>query len=407
MAKGGFRIKISLKEALDKVLPFANEVEDESVDLSNALSRVLSYKVVSKMNNPPFDRAMMDGYAVIAKNSFGASPSNPISLRVVGNISAGDLSSTTLKKGEAIKIMTGSPVPKGADAVLKVEYTREEKGIVEVLEPVPPGKNISTVGEDLKKGDMLLEKAKLLKSHDIGVLAATGNLNVRVKKKPKVKIASTGAELLKPGEELKHSSIYDINGYTLSGLVEALGGQPEIYGIIKDDEGELEDVLKSKRWEVLLVSGATSVGEKDFVPNVIGKLGKIIFHGANIRPGGPVGFGVVYDKPVFMLPGFPVACITAFELLVTPFLQKMLGTDPEPLHSSIVGVLEKAIPSQLGRVDFVRVMIGGNEKGLKIKPVSSKGAGLITTLTKAHGFLLVDESREGIEAGENVEVFLL
>jgi molybdenum cofactor synthesis domain-containing protein len=407
MAKGGFKVKISLKEALDKVLPFAIEVEDESVGLTDSLSRVLSDKVVSEMSNPPFDRAMMDGYAVIAKDTFGASPSNPISLKVVGSVSTGDLPYTTLKNGDAIKIMTGAPVPKGADAVLKVEYTREEEGIVEVLGPVPPGKNISTVGEDVKKGDILLEKAKLLKPHDIGVLAATGNLNVRVKKKPKIKIASTGAELLKPGEDLKLGSIYDINGYTLSGLVEVLGCQPESYGIIKDDERELEVVIKSRGWDVLLISGATSVGEKDFVPNVIEKLGKIIFHGVNIRPGGPVGFGVIDDKPVFMLPGFPVACITAFELLVTPFLQKMLGTDPAPFHPSIAGVLEKAVPSQLGRVDFVRVTIGGREEGFKIKPVSSKGAGLITTLTNAHGFLLVDESREGIEAGEKVEVFLL
>lgn len=407
MAKGGFRVKISLKEALAKVLPFAIEVEDESVGLTDAFSRVLSDNVVSEMSNPPFDRAMMDGYAVIAKDTFGASPSNPMSLKVVGSVSTGHLPSTIVKKGEAIKIMTGAPVPKGAEAVLKVEYTREDGGIVEVLEPVPPGKNISTVGEDVKKGDILLEKAKLLKPHDIGVLAATGNLNVRVKKKPKIKIASTGAELLKPGEDLKLGSIYDINGYTLSGLVEVLGCQPESYGIIKDDERELEVVIKSRGWDVLLISGATSVGEKDFVPNVIEKLGKIIFHGVNIRPGGPVGFGVVDDKPVFMLPGFPVACITAFELLVTPFLQKMLGTDPAPFHPSIVGVLEKAVPSQLGRVDFVRVRIGGEEESFKIKPVSSKGAGLITTLTKAHGFLLVDESREGIETGEKVEVFLL
>jgi molybdenum cofactor synthesis domain-containing protein len=349
---------------------------------------------------------MMDGYAVIARNTFGASSSNPITLRIVGNISTGDTPRLKLEEGEAIKIMTGAPSPEGADAVVKVEFTHERGGHVEVLGPVTPEKNISRVGEDVKKGDVILKKGQIIKPHDIGVLAATGNLRVNVRRRPKVKIASTGAELVEPGNKLRRSSIYDINSYTLFSLFEKMGCRPTLHGIIKDDEAEFSEVLESSGWDLLAVSGATSVGERDFVPDVIKGHGKIIFHGVDIRPGGPAGFAIIKDRPVFMLPGFPVACITAFELLVTPFIQKTLGTETASPHPVITGVLEKAVPSQLGRVDFVRVRVIEKDGLMRVSPMASKGAGLITTLTNAQGFIILEGKIEGIEAGEKVRVYL-
>ena len=406
MTKGGFKTQISLGEAQRLALSLAAETGDEEVSLDDASSRVLSLDVVAGLDNPPFDRAMMDGYAVVAKNTFGASSTNPVALKVVGAVSTGDSPALSLASGEAIKIMTGAPIPKGADAVVKVEYTEELKGVVEVFEAVAPGKNISPAGEDIKKGAVLLKKGRVLRPHDTGVLAAIGRVKVLVKSRPRVKIASTGAELIEPGERLKPGSIYDINTYTLSALLKAVGGTPLHQGIIRDDEKSLIDLIRSPDWDVLLISGATSVGEKDFVPGVVERLGRIVFHGVSIRPGGPVGFGVASDKPVFMLPGFPVACITAFELLVTPFIQKMLGTDITSPHPIVEGILDKAIPSEPGRVDFVRVKVHAKKGVWNVTPIASKGAGLITTLSKADGFVLVDEKKEGVEAGERVMVHL-
>ncbi|MFQ5800130.1 MAG: gephyrin-like molybdotransferase Glp [Candidatus Hydrothermarchaeales archaeon] len=405
MAMRGFRKKISLKEARRIVLDAATEIGVEEIKFADAISRVLAEDVVSEMNNPPFDRAMMDGYAVISEDTKGASTSNPGALRIVGSISIGESPTMTLKRGEALKIMTGAPIPKGADSVLRLEYSEEKEGEVKAFEPIPPGKDISPMGEDIKTGEVVLEKGRILKPGDLGALAATGNVYVKVRKMPKVAIVSTGSELLEPGEEVRPGSIYDINTYTLSTLVKGIGGSPIVHDIIRDDEKELEELLKSD-FDVLILSGATSVGEKDFVPEVIARHGEILFHGVNVRPGSPVGFGVVEGRPVFMLPGFPVSCIIAFELLVTPFLQKMLGTDIAPPHHTIKGILKKPIRSQKGRVNFVRVQVFQEGGRLMVSPVASKGSSLITTLTKADGFVLVDENRDGIKAGERVTVYL-
>jgi molybdenum cofactor synthesis domain-containing protein len=405
MSEKNRRKKIPLEEARKIVLDTATEIGVEKVKFADARNRVLAEDVVSEMNNPPFDRAMMDGYVVVSEDTKVASTSNPVTMRIVGSVSIGESPTMTLKRGEAIKIMTGAPIPDGADSVLRVEFSQEEDGKVKVFEPIPIGRDISPIGEDIKTGDVVLKKGRILKPGDLGVLAATGNLNVRVRKMPKVAIVSTGSELLEPGEELRPGSIYDINTYTLSALVKEIGGDIIIHDIIRDDEKELEELLTSD-FDVLILSGATSVGEKDFVPEVIGKHGKILFHGTDVRPGSPVGFGVVAGRPVFMLPGFPVSCITTFELLVTPFLQKMLGTKVAPPHHTVDGVLKKSIQSQKGRVNFVRVRVFQEGGRLIVSPVASKGSSLITTLSKADGFVLVNEKKKGIVAGEKVKVYL-
>jgi len=405
MAKGGFKTRIPLADALGMLTRQGFEIESEEVSFDLALGRVLAEDVVSEMNNPPFDRAMMDGYAVVAEDTFGASQTNPVSLKVVGVTVAGDSVSAPVGRGEAVKIMTGAKAPVGADCVVMVEYTQEKDGVVEITTAVPPGKHISEVGEDIKKGDLLLKAGTVLKPQDLGVLAATGNLKVRVKKKPRVVVVSTGTELATPGEKLVSGAIYDINSYTLSSLAEGIGAEVVLRKIIGDRESELEDVLDLE-WDLLLLSGATSVGELDFVPEVIKRRGEIVFHGVNIRPGSPAGFGVVAGRQVFMLPGFPVAATTAFELLVTPFIQQMLGAKIAVPHPAIEGVLMKAVPSQLGRIDFVRVRIERRDGKISVAPVSAKGAGLITTLTKADGFVLLDAKKEGLEAGDAVRVYL-
>jgi molybdenum cofactor synthesis domain-containing protein len=399
------RKRISLTDAKRIVLETAYETGEEKIRFSDAISRVLSRDVISAMDNPPFDRAMMDGYAVIARDTDGASPSTPVGLKLAGAVAIGDYPTITLKSGEVTSIMTGAPIPKGADAVLRVEYSRKQGDAVEVLERITPGKDISKRGEDVKSGDVLLKKGRVLKPHDLGVLAATGNLNVWVRKQPNVIVVSTGSELVEPGGDLSPGSIYDINTFTLSSLVKEVGGQPIEREIIRDDEKELENLLRSD-WDVLILSGATSVGEKDFVPEVIKRHGKVLLHGVNIRPGSPAGFGIVKERPVFMLPGFPVSCIATFEHFVAPYIQKMLGKDISPRHRAVTGTLEKAVTSPKGRVDFVRVKVRGEEENLTVSPITAKGSSLITTLSKSDGYLLIDEGIESIAAGEQVKVYL-
>ncbi len=397
--------RISLKEARGIVLGAAIETGEEEIDFGQALSRVLSRDVTSGMNSPPFDRAMMDGYAIISADTQGASASSPARLRLVGGVAIGEHPTLTLKRGEVVRIMTGAPVPLGADTVLRVEHSKEAEGWVEVIEPVPIGRDISPMGEDVGVGDVILRKGRLLVPHDLGVLAATGNLRVWVKKKPKISVVSTGSELIEPGGKLRPGSIYDINTYTLGALVKDVGGNPILQDIIRDDEAALERLLGSS-WDALIISGATSVGEKDFVPDVIERQGEVLFHGVRIRPGSPAGFGRIDGRPVFMLPGFPVSAIAAFEHFVAPFIQKSLGREIRPRHNQAVGTLDKPIPSQKGRVDFVRVRVKEGDEGFIVSPITAKGSSLISTLSKADGFVLVDEEKEGLEHGEKVKVYL-
>jgi molybdenum cofactor synthesis domain-containing protein len=405
MKKASLSNKISLEKALKIVLKSTKVMGEEEINFFEAQSRVLSRDVISEMDNPPFDRAMMDGYAIISTDTSYASSSKPVSLRLIGGVAIGEFPTITLSRGECVKIMTGAPVPKGADAVLRVEYSNQKDGNVQVSQPIPPGKDISNRGEDIMTGDVLLKKGRVLKPTDQGVLAATGNLKVWVKKKPEVMIVSTGSELVVPGQKLKPGSIYDINSYTLSSLTNEIGALPITHEIIRDDETALEDLLQSK-WDVLLISGATSVGEKDFVPKVVERSGEVLFHGVNIRPGSPVGFGLVNQRPVFMLPGFPVSSIATFEHLVAPFIQKMLGLGITPRHNSVMASLQKTILSVKGRVDFVRARVEETGAQLTVKPIASKGSGLITTLSKADGYVLVPSERDSIEVGEKIKVYL-
>lgn len=405
MSSKGVGPKISLKKAKRIVLETAVETSTERVRFNEALFRVLAEDVFSGIDNPPFNRAMMDGYAVVSADTAEATSEKPVALSIVGSVSIGDAPDFALQKGEAARIMTGAPVPEGADCILRVEDSEEEDGKVILFSPIEQNRDISPTGEDIKKGGLLLKKGRLLKPQDLGILAATGNHVAPVKKKPRVLIASTGSELLEPGKEMEPGCIYDINTYTVSALVETIGCLPKVYGIIRDDELELEQLLKSD-FDVLILSGATSVGEKDFVPDVIKRCGDILFHGVNMRPGSPVGFGIVDEKPVFMLPGFPVSCFTTVELLVIPFLQMMLGCEIIPPHPTVIGTLKEPIRSKRGITTFVRVQTFEKEGLFEVRPIAHKGSSLISTLTTADGYVLVDEEREGLPAKESVTVYL-
>ncbi len=401
----GFHSTASLDEALDALLPRVKLLGEEKVALEDALGRVLASDVAPKRDIPPFDRAAMDGYALRGEETSGASPEKPVAFKVIGEITAGDSKGMVVKKGEAVKIATGGMVPKGADAVVMLEYTRQMRGDrVEVMRPVPPGKNVSPKGEDAKKGEVLLRAGARLRPQDIAILAAMGEKEVRVRRRPRIGIVSTGDELAEPGSELEHGEIYDANSYSLSALVKMNGGVPERLGIVRDDVAKLRRALeKISEYDALVLSGATSVGGKDFVPKVIEELGEISVHGIAMRPGRPTGFGVIDDKIVFMLPGSPVAAMFAFEAIVRPAMQKMLGAQLKSPYFKIRATLAGKVASELGRRDYVRVRFVDENS---VEPISTSGSGVITTTVKADGFIVVPEDVELLAEGEEVEVYL-
>jgi molybdenum cofactor synthesis domain-containing protein len=403
----GFYRRTPVDEALNILLKRVSPIGQEFIDISVAVGRVLGEDLTAKEDIPPFDRAAMDGYAVKGENTFGASQTNPIYFKVIGEASIGKLSKLEVREFEAVRIMTGSPMPKGANAVVMFEHTNELDGEIEVLKPVPPGKNVSRKGEDVKKGGTLLKKGRVLKPQDVGMLAALGMNQVKVQKKPSVSIISSGDELTPPGETLQEGKIYDINSYSLASYVKKLGGIPYIFGIVRDKEKDISNaILKSLQHDMIIISGSTSVGKRDIVPKIVSEMGKILVHGVAIRPGEPTGFGIISDKIVFMLPGYPVAAIVGFETFVRPALQKMQGTELKSPYPKIKAYLSRKISSELGRRDFARVRIWKEGDKLIAEPVRTKGSGIISSLVKADGFIIVPENTEGLEKGTEIEVNL-
>jgi molybdopterin molybdotransferase len=403
----GFHRRTPVDEALSILLREVRTLGAERVKLVDALGRVLAHDIAAPRDNPPFSRAAMDGYALKAENTFGASQGNPIYFRVKGEILTGKPSNLALGDFEAARIMTGAPLPKGANAVAMFEYVRELEGEIEVVKAVTPGKNVSLRGEDVKEGEVLLRKGRRIKPQDVALLAAMGIAELGVYRRPRVAIIATGEELREPGSRLGDAEIYDANSCSLYSLVKRNNGLPRLYGIVGDKYGELrEAVRKALREDLVLISGATSVGERDFVPEVVAELGRVLVHGVAMRPGEPTGFGVVEGKLVFMLPGYPVAAIFAYETFVRPVLEKMQGLKAGKRYIKVRGRLKRRVASELGRRDYVRVKLAFTDGELGVEPLMAKGSGIISSLVRADGFVVVPENTEGLEEGTEVEVNL-
>ncbi len=403
----GFHERTLVKEALELLLSRVKICGTEEILFEQGLGRVLAEEVVAGSDVPPFDRAAMDGYAVKAENTFGASQGNPIYFKVVGEVSTGTQSKLELDDFGAVRIMTGAALPKGANAVVMFEYTKELEGEVEVYRAVTPGKNVSLEGEDVKRGEVLLRKGAVVRPQDIAMLAAIGKREIEVYRKPRAAIISTGDELREPDERLEAGEIYDANSYALSALVQASGGAAKRIGIIKDAPEKIKKAIKDAlENDVILISGATSVGKKDVVPQIVAELGRVLVHGIAMRPGEPTGFGAINEKLVFMLPGYPVAAIVAFETFARPVLQKMQGMEIFSPYPQVQANLKRKIASELGRRDFVRVKLEKKGKKYLAEPIRTTGSGIISSLVEADGFVIVPENTEGIEKGEKVVVNL-
>lgn len=394
----------------------------EAVHISHSLGRVLAEKILSPEDLPEFDRSTMDGYAVRSSDTFGAAESRPALLTIVGDILMGSMPERGIGKGEAMKIATGGALPQGADAVVMFEQSQpvDEKSI-DVVKAVAPQENVSRVGDDMRKGETVLARGHVIRPQDMGALACMGIMQIPVFEKPKVAIISTGNEIVPADMAPGPGRIRDSNSYNLEGLIESAGGIPIRMGIIPDVYDRLrtafEDAMSD--CQIILFTGGSSVGTADFTARVINALGPpgVLVHGVSIKPGKPIILGVVKDKrtgaaiPVFGLPGHQAAVSICFDVFVKPVLTRLTGAIPDPAlagvppYRTVKAKLARSIPSAPGREDHVRVTIEIRDDGLWARPVFG-ASGLISTLVKAVGTVVVPVKTIGIESGEEVEVRL-
>lgn len=399
---------ISLEKAREMVLNEVRVLPSEKVELLASLGRVLAEDVYSEFDIPGFNRAAMDGYAVVARDTFSASPDRPVTLKVVGEIQAGSEVNSEVKSGSAVSIMTGAPMPEGADAVVMVEDTRLEADKVRIFKAVREGKNVSFSGEDVKQGEKVLSRGTLIRPQEVGMLASLGKTEVYVTRKPRVGIISTGDELLEPGEKLRKGKIYDSNSFSLFSQVINCGGEPKRLGICSDDEKEL--LLRIKKgfsFDIFLISGGVSEGKYDLVKQVLQKAGvRMLFWKIAVKPGKPTFFGVREGTLFFGLPGYPVSSMINFENLVKAAIFSMLGRN-EYSRFKLEAILEGDIKNRGNRRNFIRVkLIEDNGRYLAI-PASSQKSGVLKSMIWANGIISLPPEIKRLEKGEKVLVEIL
>ncbi len=411
MARRVFRELVSVemaKKLLEEHFP-VEPVGTEDVPLEKALSRVLASDVEAKIDVPPFDRASMDGYAVQAEDTFGAEEDKPVHLRVVGKVGAGDVPQVVVEKGEAIEISTGAPMPKGANAVVMVEYTWH-KGELKVFRAVVPGENVMGAGADIMAGELILRTGESLTPRETGVVAAVGISILKVYRRPRVAILSTGNEIVQPGQPLPYGRIYDINARTLFDSVVGDGGEPKFFGTVGDRRAEIlarvEDALG---WaDIVLTSGGTSAGVGDLLYGVIDDLGPpgVLLHGIAVKPGKPAIVGIAHGRPIFGLPGYPSSALMIYNVFVRPVIRRMAGLNSEAEARIVEARAAERIFSSGGRREYMPVNLVQTELGsYSVYPVPGE-SGAITTLSEADGFIELPEGKVFIESGERVGVQL-
>jgi molybdopterin molybdotransferase len=374
----------------------------EQVPLLQANERVLASDITSTRDVPPFARAGMDGYAVVAADTFGATRYDPKVLRVVEKIYTGEVPTRRVGAGEAAEIATGAPMPEGADSVVMVEETeRVGDAEVTILTPVYPRQNVGRQGADIVSGQTVLRAGDVLNPSRIGAVAALGVTHVRVYARPSVAILSTGNEIVEPGAELKPGQIYDINRYTLSTVIAEHGGTPVVYQTANDTLDDLQRAIDRCLDEDLLVfSGGSSVGERDLILDVIGRRGEIIFHGIAVKPGKPTVFGVIAGKAVFGMPGYPTSCLSNAYMLLVPALRRMAHLPPHRMRIVQVPVSQRIV-STTGRHQFYTVRLVDGEA----QP-AFKASGDITSMSQADGYIEIPAQTDIVEKGEVVDVKL-
>ncbi len=405
--------KVVKPEEAHKLLLQVAPVGTESVSSVRARGRVLAEDLYSAVDLPHFHRAAMDGYAVKAKDTFGASQSLPAYLKLCGVVEMGREATQPLGAGAAIRISTGGMMPPASDAVVMVEYTDETEGaLVEIHRGVSPWQNVIQIGDDIKKGELVFQRARRLRAHDLGALTGVGITSVPVYRRPRVALISTGDEIVAADVDPRPGQVRNINQHSLAGLIEEAGGELKDWGVIGDDKERLSRAIgEALDWgDLVLLSGGSSMGAKDIALETILSFpdSEFVFHGISIAPGKPTIFAKACGKPILGLPGYPVSALVIFELFARPLIGRLGGEDAETLGKfprTVRARLKTNIASQIGREDYVRVTLQREGERNIAMPLPTK-SGAIFTLVKADGMVRIDLNQDGLEAGEEVEVLL-
>ena len=399
---------IPVQEALDKILSKIQFKGVEKIPLDQALGRVMAEDVVSRINNPPLDNSAMDGYALIAGDIQSATPENPVKLEMVEEIAAGYTAKGTLKPGQTMRIMTGAPIPPGADAVLMQEDTQKDGDSILCLDRADVEENIRRAGEDIKIGESVLKKGTTLSPAHIGMLAVIGRSQIAVGQRPTVSILSTGDEILELDETPQGPQIFNSNGHMLAAQIKSAGGIPIYLGIAKDTE---KDLMEKFEWalkaDIVVSSGGVSVGDYDLVKSSLQKMGQdMLFWKVAMKPGKPLAFGRIGKTPIFGLPGNPVSSFVSFEQFVRPSLRKVLGCS-DLSHKTVQAKLTRTIHKKPGRLHFLSSIVSWADGEYTVTPAGEQGSGILKSAANANGLLIFPLEAEEIKQGQVVAVQLL
>jgi len=411
---------LTVEEALQKILDEVDILEAESVPILDALGQVLAEDIKSDINVPPLDNSAMDGYAVRSEDTRGAGEKTPRYLKVIDTIMAGSISQKDIVPGTAARIMTGAPVPGGADAVVQFEHTDEAQNKdasgqpparVGIMEEARPGLNIRKAGEDIAKGTIVLKKGTVVRPSEIGLMASLGYSKLKVIRRPVVAVLSTGNELVEVDKPLPEGKIHDSNAYSIAGLVKRCGCVSRMLGIARDDEKDLLSKLQQAQdADMLLTTGGVSMGDYDMVKDILARDGEMVFWKVRVKPGKPLAFGKIKGKkkPVLHLglPGNAVSCMVSFELFVRPALLKMMGK--KNIAKPVVeAILENDVKNDAGRRIYDRAIVEKRDGHYYARLTGPQGSGILTSMALANGLVLIPEERKMVNKGETVQALML
>ncbi|MEE8580050.1 MAG: gephyrin-like molybdotransferase Glp [Myxococcota bacterium] len=398
----GFAERADVEQVEDFLVAHAHALEAEPVDLQDCAGRVLSQDIISRVDVPGFPRSAMDGYAIRGEDSFGASDYDPISFELVGEALPGAPFEGRVEHDQAVRIMTGAPRPESTNAVVMAEVCSELDGKVTVRQAVAPGKNVGSVGEDIRVGDLVLRAGRRLRPQDGGLLSSIGCARPACVRRPRVRLVVTGDELLPAGSTPEGVRITDSNSVMLRALVARDGGLVLPFEILPDRPEHIRAALADPEADLVLVSGGSSVGREDHAPLLLAELGTLDFHGVSMRPSSPAGVGRIGARWVFLLPGNPVSCLCAYEFFAGPLTRMLGGRTRAWPHPRVRLPLARKITSAVGRTDYVRVAI---EEGRAV-PLATSGASILSSTVRASGCTIVPRELEGMPEGAEIEVLL-
>ncbi|WP_369644137.1 gephyrin-like molybdotransferase Glp [Variovorax sp. V118] len=398
----GFTQRAEVPTALAWIDAHTPLLPGESVAVDEATGRVLLQEVIAPIAVPEFDRAAMDGYALRGGETTGAGEYNPLEFPIAGHAWPGRPFEGEVPAGAAIRIMTGAPVPCGLDAVVPAEYASEQDGRLAITRAVAPGQHVGHVGEDIARGSTALPAGRRLRPQDAGLVASLGLAQLQVVRRPRVRLLVTGNEVRAPGTPKGPSEIYDANSVTLRGLVARDGGLLASHQRLGDDPQIIAQAMAAPGADVVLISGGSSVGAEDHAPRLLAELGELAIHGIAMRPSSPAGMGRIGDTLVFLLPGNPVSCLCAYDFFAGRAIRLLGGRPADWPYPRTRATVARKIVSQVGRVDYVRVKIGADG----VEPLALSGASVLSSTTRADGFVIAPAESEGFGPGTDVTVHL-